>query len=163
MAADRKLWPDVRARDLMRTDVVTVSESASLTEAVRKLADHRISGMPVTNEAGHLTGVVSIRDILDYESEEGGTRVVSSRGYFAVADDAIDDDFGFEEVEVAEESSATVGDVMTAEVHSVDIDADALSIARQLVEHRIHRVLVQERGKYVGLVTAMDLLTALVR
>ena len=161
MAADPKFWPTTLARDLMKTHVVTVPETATLAEAVRRLAENRVSGLPVTDEAGHVSGVLSIRDILDYESEEGGTRIATMRGFYAETDN-LDDDYEFGEIEVDEDSSATVADVMTAEVFAVNVDTKLHDIAKTLVEHRIHRVLVDEDGKHVGIISAMDVLTALV-
>ncbi len=161
MALDPKAWPAKTAGDLMKTEVVTIPETAPLTEAVRRLAEHRISGMPVTNESGHLTGVISIRDILDYESQEGGASTLAVRSFYAVADDDLDDDFEFGDVEVSEDSGGLVSDAMTAEVHSVDVQAPLSEIATKLVEHRIHRVLVSRNHKHVGIVSAMDVLAAL--
>ncbi len=157
----RKVWPDVCARDVMRTDVVTIPETASLGDAVQALIDNRITGMPVTDEAGQLSGVVSIRDILDHLSE--GARPIGGRPAFYATGPGEDEDWDLSDVEVPEEEVATVADVMTAEIHAVPTDAGLEDIANKMVEHRIHRVLVTEKKKYVGLVSAMDVLNALVR
>ena len=47
------------ARDVMRTDVVTVRPDATLDEAVKLLLENRISGLPVTDDSGMLVGVIS--------------------------------------------------------------------------------------------------------
>lgn len=47
------------AKDAMRTDLVTVRPDTTLEEAVRVLLENRISGLPVTDDAGHLVGVIS--------------------------------------------------------------------------------------------------------
>jgi CBS domain-containing protein len=51
------------ARDVMITDVVSVSPSDSVDEAARLLTFHRISGMPVC-EAGRVVGIVSEADLI---------------------------------------------------------------------------------------------------
>lgn len=157
------VWPAVQARDIMRTDVVTVSDQAGLLDAVRRLADAKISGMPVTDEAGHVIGVVSIRDILDFLSENPEQqRLFAPRSYYLASSD---DDYSaeeFDDIEVPEDVEATVADVMTAQVFSVDVGAPLQVIAATLVEHQVHRLLVTERSKHVGLVSVMDVLTALV-
>ena len=161
-SADR--WPDVKARDIMRTDVVTVSDSASLTEAVQRLAEARISGMPVTDEAGRVIGIVSIRDVLDFLSENPDQRrVFAPRSYYLASFDEDLPAEQFDEIEVPEDIEATVADVMTAEIYSVQVDASLDEVARALVEHRVHRVLVTESRRHVGLVSALDVLTALWR
>ena len=47
------------ARDVMRTEIVTIRPDATLAEAVGLLLDNRISGLPVTDETGVLVGVIS--------------------------------------------------------------------------------------------------------
>lgn len=157
------VWPDVTAQEIMRIDVVTIPDGAGLREAVQRLADARISGMPVTDEAGHVIGVVSIRDILDHLSENPDQqRLFAPRSYYLATDE---DEFApeeFDEIEVPEDTEASVADVMTASVFAVPKTASLREIAHALVEHRVHRLLVTDRGKHVGLVTAMDVLEALV-
>ena len=158
------VWPDLTVREIMRTDVQTIADGAGLLEAVRKLADGRISGMPVTDEAGHVIGVLSIRDVLDHLSENPEQqRLFAQRSYYLTTDD---DEFApeeFDEIDVQEDAGAIVADVMTAQVFAVPIDAELQDVARSFVEHQVHRLLVTERGKHVGLVSVMDLMKALVR
>ena len=158
----RKVWPDLRARDVMRTDVVTISETASLADAVQALIDNRITGMPVTDEAGQLSGVISVRDILDHLTQNPA-RLTGRRAFYAAGPTDEEEDWELGELEVPEEEVATVSDVMTAEIHAVDVETRLQEIASKMVEHRIHRVLVTQKKKYVGLVSAMDVLNALVR
>ncbi len=47
------------AQDIMRTDIVTIGPDRTLREAVQVLLEHRISGLPVVDEQGHLLGIIS--------------------------------------------------------------------------------------------------------
>jgi len=154
-------WPGVTARKLMRTDVVTVSESATLAEIVQTLLDSRITGMPVTDEAGHLVGVVSIRDVLDHLAENPSALALR-RGFYSSGPGDDEEDWDLEGLEMPEDDGTTAGDVMTPAVYAVSVDAGLQEIAGKMVEHGIHRVLVTEGDEYVGLVAAMDVLQALV-
>lgn len=157
------VWPDVTARDIMRTDVVTIPDGAGLSEAVQRLADARISGMPVTDEAGHVIGVISIRDILDHLSENPDQqRLFAPRSYYLATDEDEYTQEEFDEIEVPEDAESTVADVMSAQVFAVPLQATVKEVADVLVEHQVHRLLVTDRGKHVGLVSAMDVLMALV-
>ena len=40
-------WALVTARDIMRTDVVTLNYATPLSDVERTLSEHRISGVPV--------------------------------------------------------------------------------------------------------------------
>ena len=47
-------WELVTARDLMRTDLVTVSYAAPLSEVEAKLGEHGFSGAPVVDAENQL-------------------------------------------------------------------------------------------------------------
>jgi CBS domain-containing protein len=156
------VWPGLTARNLMRTDVVTISETATLAEIVQALLDNRITGMPVTDEAGQLVGVVSIRDVLDHLSDNPAALSLR-RGFYAAAPADDDEEWDLDALEIPADDGTTARDVMTADVYAVTAEADLRDVAAMMVSHGIHRVLVTEGEDYVGLVAAMDVLEALVR
>lgn len=47
------------AKDVMRTDIVTIGPNATLTEAVQTLLEKEISGLPVTDDSSFLLGIIS--------------------------------------------------------------------------------------------------------
>ncbi|TCT07815.1 CBS domain-containing protein [Aquabacter spiritensis] len=51
--------------------IVTISPDASLTEAVRSLAQHRIGAIVVVGASGRLEGIVSERDLVRILAEKG--------------------------------------------------------------------------------------------
>jgi CBS domain-containing membrane protein len=54
----------ITAEQIMTRQVVTVQETAPLTEVVRLLADHDISGMPVIRPDRTIAGIISEKDFL---------------------------------------------------------------------------------------------------
>ncbi len=153
-------WALVSARDIMRSHVLTVSYSDPLSEVERVLGEHRISGAPVVDEAGHIVGVISLKDLVERYAEDPDSHPRRTRGYYHVSSEELDDD-DFDSFEVPEESEETAADLMTAEVFSVPGDANLKQIAATMAEHRVHRVLVQENGKYIGLISTMEILECL--
>lgn len=162
MATARHDWDDLTARDIMQTQVLTVSVDTPLSEVERLLSEHRISGLPVTDEAGHLVGVVSIRDLIEHYTEDPDARPRRGRGFYQLDTEELADE-DIEAFEVPEEAEETAGDIMTAEVYAVPADAKLPEVARRMVELRIHRILVRENGKHVGLISTFDLLGALAK
>lgn len=66
----------LKAKDIMTTDVITVKSKTSVYEAVQKLIDHNITGLPVVDDDMNVVGVISEKDMLKllYDLEkEGGT------------------------------------------------------------------------------------------
>ncbi len=162
-AADRppaERWAMVTAADIMRTDVVTVARSTPLSEVERILNDNAISGAPVTDETGEIVGVVSMRDLVQRYAEDPDAKPRRGRGFYQLSSEELDEE-DHEAFEVPEESEETAQDVMTGEVHSVPAGAGLREIAREMTKHRIHRVLVQRNGKYVGLISTLEILDAL--
>ncbi len=52
------------ANDIMTRDVITILEDASVDDAIRRLAEYQISGLPVVNRRGMLCGIVTEADVL---------------------------------------------------------------------------------------------------
>lgn len=50
---------------------------------------------------------------------------------------------------------------MTATVYTVPAGAGLKEIAAALCKHKVHRVLVEEQGRLVGLISTLDILDAL--
>ena len=154
----------ITAGSIMQTRIVTISPSAPLSEAERLLTEHRISGRPVTDNAGRAIGVLSYRDLLDHYAENPDARPRRGPGYFRLPTEHLADE-EFEAFSVPEEAEDTVEDVMTPEVIHVDRDTPLREIARKMVENGIHRVLVTEprSGRVVGIISSMGMLAAMAK
>ena len=65
------------ARDIMQTEIVTVSPELPLLDVHRLFVDEEIHGAPVIDENGVVSGVVSSADLLRVVAEEHGTAGVA--------------------------------------------------------------------------------------
>ena len=158
----KKSGKPVTARDVMITEVVTVSYAAPLSEVERLLVENKISGMPVVDEAGHVVGVVSIKDLIERYAEDPDSRPRRGAGYYHVSlEDMADEDY--EAFDLPEEAEETAEDLMTPEIFAVPADASIPEVAAQMYEHRVHRLLVQDGNKFVGIVTTLEVLGAVAR
>ncbi len=154
------------ARDIMKTKVLKLDPQSSLDEAVRMLSDMHISGAPVVDRMGRLVGVLSARDIAQPEHMRDPLR--SSRGNYSFPDASPDDDGSYDEDVVFSMDdyspevvrAGSVGDVMTADPITVEPTATLPSICALMVREGIHRVIVVDHGKLVGIVTTMDIARA---
>ena len=54
----------MRAIDVMVRDVVTVHPDTDVAEAIKLLAEHDVSALPVLDQAGNLVGVLSEADLI---------------------------------------------------------------------------------------------------
>jgi CBS domain-containing protein len=137
----------------MQTAVVALAPDTSAREAERILAEHRIGGAPVVDEAGRVLGVVSQSDLVRLDAARPSNAAAGA--FFSDVDDYRD-----LAALPADESVVPVSSVMSREVLSVAPDATLQQAAHLMREHRVHRLLVVENGVLRGVVTALDLLIA---
>jgi len=174
-------------RDFMSADVATLSPDMSLREAIEVLADRRITGAPVV-AANRIVGVLSANDVLAFEaatpgvpaghyerSEHGELETPEEQQWEEGADapGAYFTDFwadaGADVVQRLEALEGpewdvlgehTVGEAMSTGVRFVPADGSLQTAAAYLLKHGIHRVLVADRGRPVGIITATDFVRA---
>lgn len=174
--------------DLMTKDVISVEPEATLREVASVLATEHIGGVPVV--AGEkILGVVSALDLLEFNADTPGApteRELQTAGFGEpVEDTAADVEAGdeaagayftefwenagadvverFDEIEgpewnVLDEHVAS--EVMTRTVFSVAPDAAVEDAARRMLEADVHRALVVEDDRLVGVLTTLDILRA---
>ena len=54
-----------QVRDVMNEDVLTISKDVTVEEAIRRLVDNHLSGMPAVDEDDRLVGIVSELNLLE--------------------------------------------------------------------------------------------------
>lgn len=155
-------WRQLTAGEVMQTDVVTVDVNTPLSEVERLLSEARIGGVPVTAEGGRVVGVLSLKDLVDRYTQDPDARPRRGRGFYDVATYDLDDE-DLESFEVPAEAEETAGQLMSMQVISVQRGDDLRTVARTMVQNNVHRVLVQDGGRSVGLLSTMDLLRAAAR
>ena len=121
------------ARDIMKTNVVTVPPSTSVTEAATIMREENIGCLVVVDVDKKLLGIITDRDIV--------MSVVAN---------------GKSPLEVL------VGDVMTDELITVQENESIFEILRVLGKNSIRRVPVLKGGRLVGIVSVDDLIVLVV-
>ncbi len=130
------------ARDLMQKEPVTVPADMRFRQIQHLFVVARIGGAPVVDPSGNVVGVISTTDLL---------------GAIEQASDE-DVDPGADELE-----ALTAIDLATPEVIWVSPAASVTEVAQVMQARGVHRVLVGDDERLVGIVTAFDLLQALTR
>jgi CBS domain-containing protein len=84
-------------RDIMQTDVVTVSTDTTARRLAKLLADEEISGVPVLDANGVLAGVVSATDLVRLAADEAGV-IIRAGGIPLGADPVLDPEADLDEL-----------------------------------------------------------------
>ena len=150
----------VLVRDIMDPDPVTVGEDATVEEVIAVLRRHELPGVPVVNDGGRCTGILTEADLVIADDE----RELHLPHYISV--------FGglvfLEPLERFEQRlrkafAATARDMMSTDPDTVAPDATVHEAGRAITRAGHNRLPVVEHGRLVGVVTRVDVLDALVR
>ena len=145
----------MKASDIMEKSVITVGSDAGVSEAVRVMLQHKISGLPVIDAKGELVGIVTEGDFL--RRTETGTEVQRTRWLQLLAGTGRLAD------EYVRSHGRKVAEVMSADVAAVSEDTELSAIVGIMEKRGIKRVPVVRDRKVVGMVTRADLLRAFAR
>lgn len=143
----------MKASDVMRTDLVTVTPRTEIRDAVRLMLDHRISGLPVVDEAGAAVGMLTEGDLLRRAELGTQQRPPAWRAWLAGS--------GSEALHYVRSHARRVGEVMTVPIIGVRPDTGLTEVVALMEARRIKRLPVLEHGRLAGIVTRADLLRAL--
>jgi CBS domain-containing membrane protein len=149
--AKTRLALEKKAGDIMTREVAAVDEQTPLVEVATLMGEREISGVPVLNSQGQVTGVISAKDFLVHM---GAVRpnfmaVVASclktKGCLALP-----------------MKNKVARDIMSSPAVVVSPETSLQEIAALLAVRRINRVpVVDQQGQLVGLVSRADLVQAL--
>lgn len=146
------------AEDIMNPNVLCVFSDMDLRDLTKVLLEHGITGAPVTMEDGTLRGVVSQSDLLRYSVSRDDELTVESDFYGTARIEGRYLPRGFQ---IEDVNTAKVADVMTPIVHSVKPSTPVEVVARLMRRKHVHRVIVEKKGKVVGIISALDVLAVL--
>lgn len=179
----------LRVRDIMSTDVVTIEPQATVRDAMELLARRHVSGAPVVS-GDVLVGVVSANDLMTFAAalpgvpterdthddwaewgepsiaDEVESETEAPSAYFSDLweDAGADVSERFADVSTPEWNALEehdVSEVMTrAPFATLGPDATAQEAAELMRANAIHRVLVTEGDRLVGVVSSLDIARA---
>jgi CBS domain-containing protein len=146
----------VKVRDVMTTQLVTVTPDTPYKAIVERSVLGDVSGVPVVDSSGQLVGIVTEADLVSKEAY-GGRR----RRALALLADVLS---AREHHWVTKASGSTAADVMTRNAIVCRPGDDVRVAARRLLESGIKRMpVVDETGDLVGIVSRKDILQAFTR
>jgi CBS domain-containing protein len=143
----------MRAIDVMVRDVVTVRPDTDVADAIKLLAEHDVSALPVLDKEGNLVGVLSEADLI-HRAEIGTEKRRPWWQEAVTGASTLAEEF-------AKSHGKKVGEVMTDAVVSVTEETPLSDIAALFERKRIKRVPVVKDGKLVGIVSRSNLIQAL--
>ena len=146
------------ARDIMTTEVLTVSPETSIADLSKTLENRQIGGVPVVDQGGRLVGVITQSDLLERARDlelPPAINILDLHIYLQIPSHLIQ--------RVEKMLGTTVGDCMSAEPVTVAADTPVSQIAALMAKQKMHTIPVLKGGKIVGVIGKMDLVRAMAR
>lgn len=144
---------NLRVEQVMARDVITVHEDCSMIEAAKMLHNYGITGAPVVDDYGRCVGVLSASDFVQSKYEVGCNCVshvvtnIDCSGLLRA-----------EELDNESVRAHMSPHVQTIREHRSIVDAGNI-----MCHEHIHRLIVVDRqGKPIGIITSLDLVSAMV-
>lgn len=143
--------------DAMSRDPVVVRPETPLNEAIQILAERRISGLPVVDDAGQLVGIISETDLMWQETG------VTPPAYIMFLDSVIYlQNPAKHERELHKALGQTVGEVMSSDPISIAPDKPLKEAAQIMHEREVRRLpVVDNAGQVIGILTRGDIVQAM--
>jgi len=143
----------MKAADVMTRQVICVAPDSSIVEALRLMLQNRISGLPVVDRDGNLTGIVTEGDFLR-RAETGTERKRGRWLEFLAGPGKLAHDY-------IESHGRRIDEIMSADVRTVTEDTPLDEIVALMEKYRIKRLPVMRDAQVVGIVSRANLLHAL--
>ncbi len=157
MTTTMKPIHDLTAEDLMSRDLVAIPRQTSLRDAAHLLADAKVTGAPVTDEAGRCVGALSATDLVRWmdRGDQAAKRCFSETRCFCC---------DWEVLELEALPVDAVSRHMTEGPVTAKLTTPIGELSRWMLDAHIHRVfVVDERGRPVGVVSTTDVVAAVAR
>ncbi|MGA6925135.1 MAG: CBS domain-containing protein [Desulfosarcina sp.] len=143
-------------KEIMSRNPITVKADMEIFKAAKIMLDHRINGLPVVDENGHLVGIICQSDIIAQQKKFPVPSLFSFLdGYISLSSIK-----GLEK-EVRKIAATTVSHAMTSKPVSVELESSIETVAALMVDHNLHTLPVVQDGLVVGVVGKEDVLRTL--
>ncbi len=139
--------------EIMTPNPISVNSKTPLKEAITIIAENKISGLPVVNEQGKLTGMLSESDLMWQETG------VETPPYIMLLDSVIylQNPARYEK-EIHKALGQTVADVMSDRPISIQSDQSVKAAAKLMHDKKIRRLpVLDQQGSIVGIITQGDI------
>lgn len=146
------------AKDIMTTEVITVSPDLPVKELADLLLKNRISGAPVVDAEGKLVSVVTESDLIDQAKKLHIPTMITilDSVLFLGSPGRVQED-------IKKMSGTVVKDIAADRLITVSINTPLDEIASIMAEKRVHTLPVLSAGRLVGVIGKADIIRTLAK
>lgn len=144
--------------DIMTKDVVTVQRDTTVRELAEIFTARHFGSLPVVDDNGNLTGIVSASDLIEQGRSLHIPTVISLFDWVI----PLQGEKSLEK-ELRKMTAQTVGEICSEKVFTV-APSDPVSAAADIMGvHKLHALPVVDNGRLVGIVARIDIIRGMER
>ncbi len=143
----------LKAKDIMVTDVISVTPDTEIPKAADILLKNHINGVPVLDENGKLVGILCQSDLIAQQKKFPLPSLFTTLGGFFPLKSSKQ-----LEKELHKIAAATVMEAMTPDPAFVLPETPVDEVATLMVDKNFHTIPVLDQGKLVGVIGKEDVL-----
>ncbi len=150
----------MKIKDFMTKKLVLVEHNLTVKEFTRLMQSKKITGAPVVDDDGKIIGIVSVTDMIkrsNYVNKELSLREDCYE---------IDPTTGLVEVHkyyTEELFEKPISCLMTKDIISLSPNDDISKAIKIFLDTPIHRILIMENGKALGIISTKDTIRAMAK
>ena len=160
-----------RMQDIMVREVITIDPSATVIFAAETMAHHRIGALPVVSPDRTVLGLITASDLVWVHARSRPRTDRPTRAPEADDHGARDQASYWYQLGLAESrrlrwdpaeslQGEVVSSVYSPGAITLEPSASVTEGARLMSEHRVHHLVITEKGCLVGMVSALDIVRA---
>ena len=151
---------NTKVRDVMSTDIAVIGADEPVAAAADRMADLRVSALPVVDDDRRLIGLLRDDDLIVSEARVHAPRFWNVLG----ATIPLPGEMKHLEAELRKVAGSTAGDLMEAAPVVVPPDASLEDVATLMHESEVRHVpVVDDAGRVVGMITRGDIVRFIAR
>ena len=138
------------AKDVMKTDIISVLPETPVKEGARLMVDNKISALPVVTKFNEIVGVISENDLISkiVKPHEPGLMTYLFHAALASSNEVLD-----YRKALARWNAKTAEDAMTSPAICVKPDDTIETVGQVMLDDKVKRVFVAEEGHLLGVIS----------
>ncbi|GAX60704.1 uncharacterized protein SCALIN_C13_0221 [Candidatus Scalindua japonica] len=148
----------MRVKDIMKKNVVTVSEDESLDQLTAKFIKYNFHTLPVTDSNSKVLGIVSYEDLMKIFHHDSALKELKKSSSTCSTTQSAVMEYGFQE---DMGSTVRVSDIMDTNVVAVNENATLIEVRTLMQRSGLSQLPVIKDNTLVGFITLFDIIISI--
>jgi len=144
--------------DIMTKDVVTVTKDTTVRELATIFETRHFGSLPVVDENGNLTGIVTASDLIEQGRNLHIPTVISLFDWVI----PLEGERSLER-DLQKMTAQTVGEICSTDVVTIAAGETVSTAADVMSSHKLHAIPVVDGKKVVGIVSRIDIIRNVIK